>query len=300
MDDAGTPLPEPPPSTVEVCYRHPDEETRVHCTRCGRPICPRCMIPAPVGHHCPTCVEEARREFRRSAGRGIGPTATSALIVFCVAAFAWEVANAGSGSVFNGPSAREMLELGGDLPAAVAALGQYWRFLTSIVLHFGAIHLAMNMYGLYLLGTAAEGLFGRWWTLVLFVATGLAGNVASYVFGPIGAVSAGASGAVFGFLGVFLAYNYRRRATRLGRMNVQWVWQILLLNLLLTITLRGVLDWRAHAGGFVAGAALGWLFDATADGERRWLRYVGVVAAVAAGAAVVVARTGAIRTQLGL
>ena len=49
-------LPSPPAPTIEVCYRHPDVQTRVHCTRCDRPICPDCMIPAPVGHQCPECV----------------------------------------------------------------------------------------------------------------------------------------------------------------------------------------------------------------------------------------------------
>ena len=61
-------LPSPPAPTIEVCYRHPDVPTRVHCTRCERPICPDCMIPAPVGFQCPECVEEARREFRKGPG----------------------------------------------------------------------------------------------------------------------------------------------------------------------------------------------------------------------------------------
>ena len=72
-------LPSPPAPTIEVCYRHPDVPTRVHCTRCERPICPDCMIPAPVGFQCPECVEEARREFRKGPGRpfrgGISVTA---------------------------------------------------------------------------------------------------------------------------------------------------------------------------------------------------------------------------------
>ena len=53
-------LPFPPAPTIEVCYRHPGVQTRVHCTRCDRPICPDCMIPAPVGHQCPECVEQAQ------------------------------------------------------------------------------------------------------------------------------------------------------------------------------------------------------------------------------------------------
>ena len=61
-------LPSPPAPTIEVCYRHPEVPTRVHCTRCERPICPDCMIPAPVGFQCPECVAEARREFRKGLG----------------------------------------------------------------------------------------------------------------------------------------------------------------------------------------------------------------------------------------
>ena len=70
MDETSLP---PPPATglPEYCYRHPNVETGVHCTRCGKPICPECMIPAPVGHQCPDCVDEARREFRQGPGRRI-------------------------------------------------------------------------------------------------------------------------------------------------------------------------------------------------------------------------------------
>ena len=50
---------------VENCYRHPGTETRVHCTRCERPICPDCMTAAPVGHHCPTCIAEGNADLKR-------------------------------------------------------------------------------------------------------------------------------------------------------------------------------------------------------------------------------------------
>ena len=76
-------LPSPPAPTIEVCYRHPEVPTRVHCTRCERPICPDCMIPAPVGFQCPECVAEARREFRKGPGRPMrgGVSVTKALLV---------------------------------------------------------------------------------------------------------------------------------------------------------------------------------------------------------------------------
>src|SRR5439155_21138319 len=70
---------------VETCYRHPDAPTGVHCTRCGRPICTECMIPAPVGYQCPQCVEDARREFRRGPGNPLRPGNVSATRVLLVA-----------------------------------------------------------------------------------------------------------------------------------------------------------------------------------------------------------------------
>ncbi len=87
--------PGPPVPTVEFCYRHPGEETRVHCTRCERPICPACMIPAPVGHQCPECVAQARREFRQGPARRMrtlgGVSATRGLLVAILAMYIVEV-----------------------------------------------------------------------------------------------------------------------------------------------------------------------------------------------------------------
>src|SRR4029453_15885180 len=71
------------PPAVEHCYRHPNVETGVHCTRCARPICPEGMTPAPFGYQCPECVAQARREFRKGPGRRIvtgGVTATKVLL----------------------------------------------------------------------------------------------------------------------------------------------------------------------------------------------------------------------------
>ena len=104
-------LPPPPPTGVpEFCYRHPNVETGVHCTRCGKPICPECMIPAPVGHQCPDCVDEARREFRKGPGRRIAvanvrrqASATMVLLVAIGAMYVVEVISGGTGLADDGP-----------------------------------------------------------------------------------------------------------------------------------------------------------------------------------------------------
>jgi membrane associated rhomboid family serine protease len=295
MDDPN--LPAPP--QVEHCYRHPNEATLVHCTRCGRPICPQCMIPAPVGHHCPECVAEARREFRKGPGRRIavaGFSFTKALIASILAVYVIEVAKGGAGSLFEGPGGQQLFDLGATFPPAIALLGQYWRFVTSMFLHIGVIHLAFNAYALWLLGTHVERDFGQVRFLVIYFLTGIMGGIASYAFGDPLAVGAGASGAVFGLMGAFLAYNYLRRNEAVARAYLQWVWQILALNAVLAITIRQI-DFRAHIGGLVAGVVTGYLFDRERVRLSPALRALGVIALIGLGVALVLWRNADLRAQ---
>lgn len=295
MDDQ-TGLPAAP--QIEHCYRHPGEETLVHCTRCGRPICPRCMIPAPVGHHCPECVEEARREFRQGPGRKMaiaGLSFTKVLIAAILAMYVIEVSKGGAGSFFQGPTELQLFNLGAGFPPAIAIFGQYWRFVSSMFLHIGLIHLAFNCYALWLLGTQIERDFGRLRFLGIYFLTGILGSIASYAFGPL-VVSAGASGAVFGLMGAFLAFNYLRRDQTIARMNLRWVWQILALNLILAITIRGI-DLRAHLGGLVSGVAAGYLLDRERVRLSPGLRVLGFVALIGIGVALVVWRNADLRSQ---
>src|SRR5213592_2913968 len=86
---------------LEHCYRHPNETTGVHCTRCGKPICPDCMRPAAVGYQCPDCVAEARRTTPRVRVRflvGRPGGLTTAIIAVNVAMFLVEVVTGGSRS----------------------------------------------------------------------------------------------------------------------------------------------------------------------------------------------------------
>jgi membrane associated rhomboid family serine protease len=275
--DHGSALPPPPPrADVERCYRHPDVETGVHCTRCGRAICTECMIPAPVGHQCPECVAEARREFRRGPGRRIAVAeakafgATRALLLLIAGVYVLEVVRGGPGSLVSGPGPRELIDLGAQVPIAFTqdglvgvATGQYWRLFTAMFLHAGILHAAMNSWVLYVVGSVYERDIGRLRFVAVYLSAGLFASAASYALtdldGGVG-VSVGASGAIFGLFGGFLVYNWRRRAQTLANARLRQLLPWVLLNLVITFTIPFI-DWRAHIGGLVAGVAAGYLAE---------------------------------------
>lgn len=294
---AEDPTPQPPAPTVEVCYRHPNEQTRVHCTRCGRPICPECMIPAPVGFQCPECVAQARREFRQGPGRPFrgGVNATKALLYAIAAIFVLEVVVGGPQSLLNGPNFHRLIDLGALQPFLIAD-GQYWRLFSAMFLHAGLLHIGFNAYALWLFGSMIETNLGRTQMVLVYVVSGFLASAASYAFGPAETVGVGASGAIFGIFGAFIAYNYRRRHLALASANLRWAATLLLLNLFLAFGFGGRIDWRAHLGGLIAGLAAG----AVAEGwgprsQRRLVQVGGFVALVALGVALVVWRTNQIR-----
>jgi membrane associated rhomboid family serine protease len=289
-------LPPPPAPTVEVCYRHPNLVTRVHCTRCDRPICTDCMIPAPVGHQCPECVEQARREFRQGPGRALrgGVSPTKVLLAAILIMFAVEVVVGGPGSLMNGPDGRTLIDLGAMQPYLIAN-GQYWRLFTAMFLHAGILHIGFNAYALYLIGGMIESNYGRAKMPLIYFVTGFLASVASYVFGPANAVAVGASGAIFGIFGAFIAYNYRRRHLALASANLRWAIMLIVLNAFLALGF-GAIDWRAHLGGLVAGIAAGALAEGGGSASRRRaIQIAGFAALVAIGVIGVVIRTAAIR-----
>ena len=292
-------LPVAPAPTIEVCYRHPDVPTRVHCTRCERPICPDCMIPAPVGYQCPECVEQARRDFRRGPGgplRG-GVSATKALLVAIAVPFVLEVVIGGPQALFN-PSSQLLFKLGAMQPIAVAA-GQFWRLFTAMFLHAGLLHVALNAYFFWLFGRMVEANFGRTWMLLIYLVSGFIASAASYAFGPIGALAVGASGAISGVFGAFIAYNYRRRHLAMNAANLRTAVTVIVLNALIAFGYRAI-DWRAHVGGLVAGYALGYIADRSGPARQQALvRVAGIATLVAIGVALVLWRTGDLRTLPG-
>ena len=138
---------------MATCYRHPDRETGVSCSNCGRPICPECMTPTPVGMRCPECSQQ-RTRVRTSATitRGETPVVTYVIMGICVALELGALAS-GSGAASGGGD-RLLVNFGLNGPDV--ADGEVYRLVSSGFLHAGLFHLLVNMYSLWILGTLLE------------------------------------------------------------------------------------------------------------------------------------------------
>ncbi|HEX5740578.1 MAG TPA: rhomboid family intramembrane serine protease [Pilimelia sp.] len=249
---------------VPVCYRHPTRETWVRCTRCERAICPDCMHSAAVGQQCPDCVAEGRRTQR--SGRtvfGGGPTGqhgyvTKALLSLNITVMVLSALSAGGAGLLGGGfgglvgGTTPLTEWGGllarqDFPAVAGVYhGEYYRLVTAMFLHYGIVHLALNMWALWMFGRYLEAALGPLRYLGLYLLSGLGGNVAAYLFSDPYAVTVGASGAVFGLFGALFVFQ-----RRLGN-DTSSVLTVLAVNLAFTFAVPGI-SWSAHVGGLVVG-----------------------------------------------
>lgn len=245
------------------CYRHPDRETYIACQRCGRPICPDCMRPASVGFHCPECVAEAARSTRqaRTFAGGLAPSRAGLvsfiLIGINVVVFLLQLATGGpeggdltrwgamltyTRPVDDGDSGRELLTGVVD--------GGWWRIVTSGFLHFGWMHILLNMYALYLFGPLLERMLGHARFITMYVTSLVAGSLFVYLFTDPLTPTAGASGAIFGLLGCTLVLFIKQR------YDVRTLVALIAINGAITILFDGI-SWQAHAGGLVGGMLCG-------------------------------------------
>lgn len=264
MSDSGF-GPQPPvepgagqqPAGPSVCPRHPDREAYVRCQRCGRPACPECQRPAPVGIQCVDCVREAAQTAPQArtilGGRATDgrPVVTYSLIGLCAAVF---LAQWVSDDV-----TRDY--------AFVPILGwsEPWRFVTAMFLHApgSLLHIGFNMYALYILGAYLEPLLGRARFLALYLISGIGGQVAVLLFAGNPTVEGlisgadgdwitpvvGASGAIFGLFGAMIVFN--RHLNR----SVAGIYTVLVINAVLGFVVAGI-SWQAHLGGFLTGLAV--------------------------------------------
>src|ERR1051326_5453427 len=149
---------------MATCYRHPNRETGLSCSECGRPICTDCMTVAAVGIRCPDHSGRARNvRAARPSLPYTGAYVTRALVVINVAVYLAELAN-GSGIYGD----RGYFFENGALYGPFVAQGDWWRLFTAMFLHYGPIHLGLNMLALYWFGTVVEGAIGHVRFLVLY------------------------------------------------------------------------------------------------------------------------------------
>lgn len=181
-------------------------------------------------------------------GMGYAPPVTLAIIVLLFVVFVWE---ASSGAL---RSQAAIVDAGALVRSRVLE-GEHWRLFSATLLHGGTDHLIGNCIALYVLGMAGEHALGAWRMLVLYVASGLAGSVASVLTGP--GPSLGASGAICGLMGgvVLILYRYRRvyhvRNKEIGLVLAAWGAYTIFMG-----AIDPRIDNWAHFGGLLGGAVI--------------------------------------------
>jgi rhomboid protease GluP len=171
----------------------------------------------------------------------------------------------------------QVVDEGALIPALVAQ-GEWWRLLSSMFLHSGAVHLGLNMLSLYFLGSFIEVAFGRGRFLALYLLSGLSGGLAYLYFGGFNVPAVGASGAIFGLLGGVLGYALRRGTFSWQNPLIRQLLILLALNLYIGFSVPNISN-TAHLGGLAGGFAFGWLV-APSIYSRKKLRAISPIALV--------------------
>ena len=238
------------------------------------------MTPAPVGLRCPEHSGKAQgvQKVTRSVERavtGVGGhrmnAVTMALIAINVGVYLAELAAGGS---FNGTgnwffNHGALFASGAYVPGGVGTLpahaiapgyhlvgvahGEWWRLIGAAFLHYGPIHLAINMYSLFIAGSFLEHVIGRWRFALLYLGSGIAGSAGALLVSP-NQVTVGASGAIFGVLGALFVLERRRQISTGGQVA-----GLIVLNLIFTFVLSSFISVGGHVGGLIGGVALMWL-----------------------------------------
>jgi membrane associated rhomboid family serine protease len=263
-------------STVETryCYRHPDRETGLSCSECGRPICADCATFAPVGIRCPDHAGVRRGPttrikpptVRRAPGvalaSGRAPV-TKALIGINLAIYLVTAAQGGGLNDPGGTLLGKLILVGSNIRTAfvgspphailvqlpfgdLAHDHQWYRLVTTTFLHGSIIHIAFNMYILWVFGSIVEQYLGTARYIGLYFVSGLAGSAGALLVEPH-TPTVGASGAIFGVLGAMMILEWQVTGQLAGQAAA-----LIAINLVLSFVLPGV-SWSAHVGGLIGG-----------------------------------------------
>ena len=275
-----------PPPVLPRCYRHSEVATGRSCTRCGRPACGDCLRPAAIGSQCPDCLKAALPPPKARAldwNARQHALVSRIIIVVNVLVFGWVVlGDVGAAGGFASSLTSRELELGLNRDL-LAVTHEWYRLVTAGFLHFGILHLGMNMFLLYQLGDMLERPLGRVRFALLYGACLLGGSLGVLVISSDSSgLHGGASGAVFGLMAAATVGMYRRG------VNVfqSGIGTLLVINLILTFTIPGI-SIGGHLGGAVMGAVCGFaMLPPPWKRHAEWLTYavpaIGAVLAVAA------------------
>jgi len=242
------------------------------------------MIAAPVGYRCPDCMKVNAPPAPKTVAGGAlvsTPRVTYFLIGINVFLFAVQYAQ----------GINKVAVDYGMFPIAISQGGEWWRLFTSAFLHGSFIHIAFNMYVLFFLGPTLERILGHTRFIVLYLLSAIGGSVASYWFSDLQTVSVGASGAIFGLMGALIV------AGRRLRYDIKQVLFLLAVNVAIGFFSPGV-DWRAHFGGLVVGAAVAAVMVFPPKRIRMQVQITGVVGLILILVALTMLRTNQINELL--
>lgn len=204
-----------------------------------------------MGQLCPECVAQrggqrviSSADMRRQAARST--PVTYSLLGLCVAVFA---------VVALAPDAASVIFVRGAQLNSEIAAGQWYRLLTAAFLHLQMPHILFNMLALYVLGPQLERQVGSVPFLGLYLSSAVVGGAAFYLLNDPFASAIGASGAIFGLFGAWLAVAFRSRHTTWGRAGFRQMLTLLAINMALPLVMPNI-AWEAHLGGLGAGALI--------------------------------------------
>ena len=233
------------------------------------------MHQASVGFHCPECTKQGAQKVYQGFGAiRVAPVLTQVLIglnvlVFAIGALlstdvagylqgdltAFHIDYSVVGRLWALGDSLYIVAVPGSDPIGVGN-GEWYRLVTSGFLHYGAFHLVVNMWALWVLGQAVEQHGGRARMGVVYGVALLVGSFGALLLSP-DSFGAGASGAIFGLMGA-MAVVYRAQGIPLRSSPI---FNIVVLNLIITFAIPGISK-GAHLGGLVGGALAAWvLFD---------------------------------------
>lgn len=239
------------------CYRHPDRETGVSCQRCGNLVCWQCQLPNAVGVLCPDCARGAVKRTRSYSSSG-RPVLTYTLIGLNVLVYLLQMASNDWVTL--------LLQYQPQLTAYYP-----WQMITAGFAHASIMHIALNMYSLYLLGQVLEPMLGKGRFIALYMIALFGGSVAVEVLAPLTGVL-GASGAIFGLMGAYFVI------LRAMGQNAGQITGVIALNLVLGFIPGGNISWQAHVGGLIAGATVAFVYSQTRQDNEQFAQKIAVAA----------------------